>query len=483
MSDQQAPGSSVRPPRWPDASLWARALPVAPVRADPAPPRADVVVVGAGLVGLTIATVLHRSGRSVVVLDRHGIGGVTSRGSTGKLTALQGSTLATITDLRGAAEAEAYATAARLGVAGLRELVSSLGIDAGLHAADDHVVATEPGDLERCEQVFEAARDAGLPVAWVEGDDLWVPAVGGVRLAGQAQLDPARLCAGLAASLPEGSVVAGWAATEIAEHGDSVEVTADDGRTISAQHVVQATMGPIHDPAQLAARCTASRSYVVAASHASPPSGMFISTGDVTRSVRSADLDGQPLVLVGGESHPPGDDHGRSPDERYAALEVYAREQLGATDVTHRWAAHDLVPSDGVPFIGRLAPGASRRWVAAGFQKWGISTAWVAADLLSAELDGDSRPWADVFDPTRVAASLTRKLVEGAARSARHVVVDRLADLAPGADRRPRCTHLGCVVSFDESEQTWECPCHGSRFAADGSVVAGPASTPLDLPG
>lgn len=466
--------------RWSDASLWASALPALPVRADPAPAEAEVVVIGAGVTGLVVAAALHRAGRGVVVLDRHGVGGVTSRGSTGKLTALQGATCSTIADLRGPAEAEAYATAARLGVAGLQQLVDELQLDVALQVADDHLVARDEEGLSTCQRVLGAAQDAGLPVRWVEPRDLEVPALGGVRLASQAQLDPARLCAGLAAWLPEGSVVAGWAASEISEDDDAVEVVATDGRTISAAHVVQATMGPIHDPAQLAARCTASRSYVVAAAHPSPPTSMYISAGEEVRSVRSARDGERSLVLVGGEAHPPGDDQGVDPVERYRRLEAYARNELGASDVTHRWAAHDLIPSDGVPFIGRLAPGTSRQWVASGFQKWGISTAWVAADLIAAEIDGASRPWAGVFDPTRVAASVTRRLLEGAARSARHVVVDRVVDIGRG-DRRPRCTHLGCVVSFDDSEQTWECPCHGSRFEADGTVVSGPASQPLDI--
>ncbi len=442
-----------------------------------------MLVIGAGLVGLTIAVMLERSGRRVVVVDRHGVGGVTSRGSTGRLTALQGARCSTITTLHGAPAAADYVAAARLGVAGLQDLIGALGLDVALEVADDHVVAFDQAGVEACAAELEAARRAGLPVEWVDGALLEIPSRAGVRLAGQAQLDPAALCAGLAAALPEGSVIPGWAALDISEMPDSVLVSADDGRQITAQHVVQATMGPIHDPMQVAARCEASRCYVIAARHPTPPGGMHLSLGASSRSIRSATIDGHPAVLVGGESHPPGDDQGTSPAERYKRLTRFALDELGATAVTHRWAAHDLIPSDGVPFIGSLAPGSSRRWVAAGFQKWGISTAWVAGDALLGALDGTLRPWAPLFDSTRLASSVTRRLAEGAARSARHVVVDRISDLRPGRDRRPRCTHLGCVVSFDDAEGTWECPCHGSRFAADGIVVSGPAARPLDLPG
>jgi nitrite reductase/ring-hydroxylating ferredoxin subunit len=120
--------------------------------------------------------------------------------------------------------------------------------------------------------------------------------------------------------------------------------------------------------------------------------------------------------------------------------------------------------------------------VITGFQKWGISTAYAAADAILGELEGTPRAWADIFDPRRMAPSLTTKLVEDGLRAARHLVIDRVDDVLHGREARPRCTHLGCVLSFDDDEQTWDCPCHGSRYDAGGAVVCGPATAPLDLP-
>ena len=267
------------------------------------------------------------------------------------------------------------------------------------------------------------------------------------------------------------------------EQTDGVEVTLTDGTTLRADHVVVATLGPIHDPALLATRCEARRSYAIAAPHDDPPPGMHISLDDDARSIRPARLDGQPAVIVAGAGHVVGETGGRSPTVRWAELERFAVDALGAGPAHHRWVAHDLIPSDCVPFIGRVAPGAERRWVISGFQKWGISTAHLAADLLLGELDGTPRPWADLFDPRRVVPSLTAKLVEDGVRAVRHLVVDRLTDLRPGHAARPRCTHLGCVLAFDPDEATWDCPCHGSRYDVDGAVICGPATEPLvDLP-
>jgi glycine/D-amino acid oxidase-like deaminating enzyme len=258
-------------------------------------------------------------------------------------------------------------------------------------------------------------------------------------------------------------------------------VTIEDAE-LRADHVVVATLGPIHDPAMLATRCQAMRSYAVAAPHPDPPRGMYLSLDEHTRSIRPATIDGRPAVVVGGEGHTVGELEGRSAEQRWAALAGYARD-LGAGEVRHRWVAHDLIPSDGVPFIGPVGPGAERTWVATGFQKWGISTAMVAADLVLAGIRGESRPWTETFDPRRLADSATVSLARDAVRSVRHLVGDRVGEvLHPDEEPAPRCTHLGCVLAFDETEETWDCPCHGSRYDRDGSVVCGPAVTPLDLP-
>ena len=172
----------------------------------------------------------------------------------------------------------------------------------------------------------------------------------------------------------------------------------------------------------------------------------------------------------------------RTAEDRWAELEGYAVEAFGAGPAERRWVTHDLLPSDSVPFIGRVAPGADRRWVISGFQKWGISTSYVAADLLLGELEGAPRPAAALFDPRRMASSLTVKLAQDGARAVKHLVVDRLVDLRPGRRRRPRCSHLGCVLDFDEAERSWDCPCHGSRYDAEGGVICGPATKAIDVP-
>ena len=144
------------------------------------------------------------------------------------------------------------------------------------------------------------------------------------------------------------------------------------------------------------------------------------------------------------------------------------------SEVTHRWATHDLIPSDHVPFIGNLGPRAQRRWVATGFAKWGMTNGYVAAKMISERIGGGSVPWASTFDSTRVASTVTRDLLSIGVTATRALVVDRVMRRAA-----PRCTHQGCVLREDRALGTWDCPCHGSRFDEDGNVIQGPANRRL----
>jgi glycine/D-amino acid oxidase-like deaminating enzyme len=250
-------------------------------------------------------------------------------------------------------------------------------------------------------------------------------------------------------------------------------VTFEHGLTVSASHVVIATQGPIVDPAFLANRCTPMQSYALAARvPGAVPTGMYLSCDSDPRSLRPALVDGELFAIVGGAGHHMGDD--AAAPGRWEMLAAWTQEHFGPSEVTHRWATHDLIPSDHVPFIGNLGPRAQRRWVATGFAKWGMTNGYVAAKIISERIGGGSVPWASTFDSTRVASTLTRDLLSIGVTATRALVVDRVT-----RREAPRCTHQGCVLREDRALGTWDCPCHGSRFDKDGSVIQGPANRPL----
>jgi Rieske Fe-S protein len=270
--------------------------------------------------------------------------------------------------------------------------------------------------------------------------------------------------------------------------------------------VVVATHFPFLDRGLFFARMHPERSYVVAARVAGAlPQGMYLSSDRPSHSLRAHPDGDAELLLVGGESHKTGKGHA---SERYSALEDWARERFAVESVEYRWATQDNMPADGMPFVGRLTPRSKRVLVATGFRKWGLANGTAAARMIADSILGRRNAWAHAFDPQRAnVAAAAPSLLKENADVAFHFFADRLAKrsaadgLAPGEGRvtgaglgqralykdedgrvhslSARCTHLGCIVSWNDAERTWDCPCHGSRFAADGAVIQGPAVHPL----
>jgi glycine/D-amino acid oxidase-like deaminating enzyme/Rieske Fe-S protein len=533
---------TVPDPNPPIASLWNETSglgrhpgfqPAGPPEADRT---ADVVVVGGGIAGLSIALRLKEAGADVVVLERRRVGTGVTGGSTAKVTALHGLIHAVLRRVHGPEATARYAAANAAAVDQMAQLVDRYRIDCGFTRAEAVNFATTPQGLTRLSEDLDAARDAGLPAAFRDETELPFPVLGAVVLPDQAHVHPRRYCEGLAAALGPGAVHEGTAVSDVDEDGKGGK-DGSDGRTcrvrtatgavVRAAHAVIATQGPIVDPRYVVVRCRPVRSYVVAVELGGPiPEGMYLSVEEPIHSLRPATVDGTRYLLVGGQGHPVGDEHDARTN--LSALESWAREHFDVTAVRHRWAAHDQVPSDHLPFVGRLTPG-SHRWVATGFQKWGFTTSAVAANIIADGIAGRGAegtdgtggtdgarpdPLARLLDPTRLRSTATADLARDVSRVACRYVGDevavrlgrrdgehRLADVPPGGGTvihtadgptavhrddeghlhavSATCTHEGCLVRFNRAQCSWDCPCHGSRFAPDGTVLSGPASEDL----
>jgi glycine/D-amino acid oxidase-like deaminating enzyme len=455
------------------ASLWMATTEDAP---DHPPLRTDLevdlAVVGAGMLGLTVAALAAREGLTVAVLEHDVVGGGVSGHTTAKVTALQSTALSELRDRHSPEVARAYAQGNRAAVETVATLAGELAIDCDAHRRTAITYTTDPGTRSTIEREADAAREAGLDATLTEE----VPAPGavlGVALPGQLEIHPRRYLLGLARAVTEhgGRIFEHTTATGLTERGGPVVHT--EGHDVRARDVVVATLMPFLDRGAYFSRLTPMRSYCIAVGGASDvPREMMISADSPTRSLRSAG----DLLIIGGEGHPTGEEDDTR--RRYAALEAYAADRFGATEVTHRWSAHDLMPADGLPYVGRYTPMSSHVWTAAGFRKWGMSNATMAAGILVERIRGREHELAATFDTNRTDL---RKAIPGVvkeiAKDAKHFVGDRLRH-----GDAPVCTHLGCKLSWNTAETTWDCPCHGSRFDADGRVLTGPATKPLDLP-
>jgi glycine/D-amino acid oxidase-like deaminating enzyme/nitrite reductase/ring-hydroxylating ferredoxin subunit len=455
----------------------------------------DVAVLGAGIVGLTTALLLERQGARVAVLEARRVAAGASGYNTAKLSSLHGLTYRKLARSLGPDAARTYGVANEAGIARVFELAGELGIDCDLRRKPSYTYAESESDLDQVREEAEVAHGLGLPASYVEDADLPFPVAGAVRFDEQAEFHPVRYLHGIAAAL-DGPLHDGTMATNV--HRGRVSTAA--GATVTAEHVVVATHLPFLDRGLYFARCHPERSYVVAGRTREAPAGMYLSTEQPAHSIRAHG----DWLLVGGESHKTGQ---ADAAERYARLEAWARERFGI-EPELRWATQDQMPVDGVPYVGRHDPLSSRVWVATGFRKWGLAMGTAAAELLAAEIAGRDHAWSPLFDPQRVrprasAASLVKENANVALRFFGDRLVKRASveEIAPGEGRvvgaglgqravfrdddgtlhelSARCTHLGCIVNWNSGERTWDCPCHGSRFAATGEVIEGPAVRPL----
>ncbi|MGH9135408.1 MAG: FAD-dependent oxidoreductase [Ilumatobacteraceae bacterium] len=469
----------------------------------------DVVVVGAGITGLTTAYLLARAGSRVTVLEAGRICSGATGFTTGKVTSQHGLAYSRLTRGHGRELAAVYADAQQSALNRIVEIVDDEGIDCDLRRADAYVYTEDEERLGDIDGELDAALAVGLPAHGAEGE-IGLPwtVAGAVRFTDQVLFHPRRYCLGLASAIERlgGTILERSRAVDV-DDGEHVTVRTATG-SIRTRAAVLATQTPFLDRGAFFARTQPSRSYVVAARWDAPPDGMYISADTPVRSIRpQTDADGS-VLMVGGGGHPTGrDDH---TEQQYRDLEQFAAARFGMRP-DWRWSAQDFTPGDGLPYVGSITSGSPHTFVATGYSKWGMTNGTVAGILLSDAILGRDNAWRDAFDSTRVDLRHSAGTIASQGlHTVKSVIGDRIAALAagdiehlePGTGAVVRasghavaafrhddgtvtavsatCTHLGCIVHLNEAERSWDCPCHGSRFGIDGRVIDGPATADLE---
>ena len=465
------------------------------------------LVVGAGLTGLTTAALLARAGRKVGVVEARHVGAVTTGNTTAKASVLQNTKLSGILRAQSRSRAAAYLEANQEGLAWLRRFCEDHGVP--VQERDAITFAATRKDRKAVRGEYDAARSLGLDVRWADALDVPFPLHGAVVLPGQFQFDPMDVLRALVAEIRRhgGSVHEGHRVVSASKVGPP-RVTLESGRTITADNVVLASGAPILDRALTFAKVEPHRSYLLAYAGVASPEGMFISAGPTTRSLRDVPSeDGSPVFLLGGSGHTAG--RTRSETAHLDELRAWAGEYFPGATETHRWSAQDYGPYDGLPLFGTLPLGRGHIYYATGYDKWGMTNAVAASLYIAAELlDGQPPEWGRKLEHrlphlrgalhvatmnSKVGAAMTRGWAgsetrstpddadEGTGAAGRSGMLPGGVSTIDGETCRLRtvCTHLGGALKWNDSEHSWDCPLHGSRFSPQGEVLQGPATRPL----
>ena len=471
----------------------------------------DVCVIGGGITGLTTALLLHDAGVRVAVLEGREVASGTTGSTTAKVTSLQGLAYTELLKTVGEDGARTYGQANEAAIDMIRANIARFGIECQSSDRPSYTYTTESKKLPEVQAEAAIAARLGLPATYTEETELPFPVLGAVRFDDQLQFHPRDYCLGLAEAL-RGAGVAVHERTwvhDVSEDRERVVVTAEGG-TVTAANAVVATLLPFVDVGGYFAKCHPIRSYALVARIDGPvPQGMYLGSDTPSRTLRSVPLpDGDEALLLGGRSHKVG--QGQPMQENYDELEAWARSSFPIRSIETRWSAHDYVPVDQVPYVGRSAR-RQRTWVATGFKKWGLSNGTAAGAILAGGLTGEPSPWASLYDATRINPSResVQDFVKENANVGKRFVMDHVRRLTAGSVERLQpgqgglvdvdgdkvaayrddagqiravsavCRHLGCTVDWNDAERSWDCPCHGSRYDTDGKVLCGPSTEAL----
>jgi glycine/D-amino acid oxidase-like deaminating enzyme/nitrite reductase/ring-hydroxylating ferredoxin subunit len=474
----------------------------------------DVVVVGAGITGLTAAYLLTLAGKRVAVLERERCAQIDTGHTSAHVTMVTDRMLSELVKNFGRDHAQAVWDAGLAALAQIDTIVRAEDIDCDFAWVPGYLHAplgsSAQGDAAMFRDEASVASDLGFDAAFVDE----VPFVGGpgVRYADQARFHPRKYLAGVARAIADrGGMI--FESTKADEFSDApLAVTAND-RTIVCNDIVVATHTPLTGNTGLVnamlfqTKLFLYSSYVIAAEVAKDrvPDALFWDTADPYHYLRLERFRDRDVVIFGGEDHKTG--QATDTQACYERLERTLTSIVGRTRVTHRWSGQVIETHDGLPYLGRNA---EHQFTATGFAGNGMTFGTLGAMIAVDGIAGRANPWAELFDPgrTKVRQGLwdyirenkdypyylirdrfagaegktLRSLKRGEGKildlNGTRVAAYRGDDGKPVL-RSPVCTHLGCEVAWNTAERTWDCPCHGSRFTPDGEVIAGPAESPL----
>jgi len=468
----------------------------------------EVVIVGGGITGVTTALLLQEAGFKCVLLEANTLCFGTTGGTTAHLNTILDTPYPTIVRNFGQEKAGLVARIVEEAIELVRSNCKKYDIDAELEEQTAYLFSQTNDQTKELEEIRKVSSEVGIRLEYTASIPVPLDMQMALAVYGQAKFHPTRYVLGLARAFQEmgGRIIEQCRVTN-ADNDDIITVHTDNG-DIHCSYLIYAT----HIPPGvniLDTRCAPYRSYAMALTlKGDYPDGLIYDMYDPYHYYRTQVIDGKPYFIAGGEDHKTG--HVENTETCFLRLESYVRGHFPVDKIVHKWSSQYFEPVDGLPYIGHLPGQPGNILVATGFGGNGMVYSGAAALIFQELLLQLPEKYGRLFDPNRLKPvagfpNFIKENVDVAKKWAGKLLpadkLDSFADMAPGEGHvvkvegetialykndqgellalAPTCTHMGCHVTWNSMEKTWDCPCHGARYSIDGTVLTGPADKDL----
>ena len=473
----------------------------------------DVCIIGGGLTGLSCAYYLTKNNLKVCILEKDKIMEKTSGHTTGKITSQHGLFYKYLFDSYGKEYASKYLDSNQEAITNIKNIVDTENIECDFEFQNNYVYTTDANSVKKIKDEVETLKKLNFNARLLDKISLPVSNVkAAIEFPHQAQFNPMKYAQGLCNCITNhsGLIFENSKVMKVDKNGNEYKVLTNN-HTVVAKYVIVATRYPIINfPGFHFLKMYSESSYLIGVETASSLfKGMYINNDVPTFSFRTAIYEGKRILLVGGMNHKTGAKIDLS--NSYNVLEQKALELYPDSKVLYKWNTHDSVSLDKIPYIGDFSMLYPNVYVATGFKKWGMTSSNVAANIITDKILEKENSYEEIYNSTRLRPIKNRKELGNMIKESSYSLLFNKFDLPaatpkdvePGEGKIvndngvkvgiykdeggkefkviPKCRHLGCELSWNNLDKTWDCPCHGSRYTFDGKLIYGPSKRSLKI--
>lgn len=470
----------------------------------------DVIIAGGGITGISTALSLQKAGKNCLVLEANTLCFGTTGGTTAHINTLLDTSYTTISKNFNKETAKLVAQSTKEAIALIRNNIKEYGIECGFEETDAYLFAQTEEQEKELDKIKDATIEAGVTAEYSAYIPVPINHTKCLKVTGQAKFIPTQYVYGLASAFEKaGGVIAENSRITNAEENDTIKVETNAGEFTGKALIYATHIPPTVNLLHL--RCSPYRSYAMAVTLKANnyPEGLCYDMFDPYHYYRSQKINGKNYLIVGGYDHKTG--HDENTENNFRKLEAHIRKHFDVDTIAYRWSSQYFEPADGLPYIGQMPGHPGKIYTATGYGGNGMVYSSVAALLFKGILLNEESPYLRVYDPNRIKpvagfvnfikhnADVVKQFV---GKWLPHDELDETSALAAGEGKvikynnqkialfkdennelkavSPICTHLKCEVKWNNAERSWDCPCHGARYAASGDVLTGPANSGLE---